>query len=260
MLKIALAQMDVRQADPDTNLATARDMVTQAATSGAKLVVLPELWGSGYDLRHAERYATTLDAGFFAEMAAWAQKYDLYVAGSLLEAGGDRIFNTLALFGPEGLIGSYRKLHLIGLMSEDRYLAAGDRPTLCEDLPWGPTGLAICYDLRFPELFRVYAVAGARLMVISAQWPAPRIAHWRLLLQARAIENQCVVAACNRVGADPDNDFVGASAVVGPDGQVLVEGDAQPALLMAAVDVTKIDTTREFLPLFRDRRPECYGL
>jgi omega-amidase len=258
MFKIALAQMDVKWAEPEANLATARQMVARAATAGADLVVLPELWGSGYDLAHAADYATPLHSGFFGEMAALAQAHDLHVAGSLLEARDGRIYNTCALFDPQGLVGNYRKLHLIGLMDEDRYLAPGDKLTLCEGPPWGATGLAICYDLRFPEVFRAYAVAGARLMVIPAQWPAPRIEHWRLLLRARAIENQCIVAACNRVGADPNNEFVGASAVVGSGGEVLVEGDERPALLMAEVDLAKVEETRHFLPVFHDRRPECY--
>lgn len=258
MIKIALAQMDVKWAEPDVNLAVAREMVAQAAADGADLVVLPELWGSGYDLAHAADYATSVDGGFFSEMAALAQEQGLHVAGSLLESHDGRIYNTCALFSPQGLVGDYRKLHLIGLMDEDRYLAPGDKLTLCEGLPWGATGLAICYDLRFPEVFRAYAVAGARLMVIPAQWPAPRIEHWRLLLRARAIENQCIVAACNRVGADPNNEFVGASAVIGSAGEVLVEGKDRSALLIAEVDLAKVEETRHFLPVFHDRRPECY--
>lgn len=260
MIKIALAQMDVKWATPDANLFAARQMVAQAAVAGADLAVLPELWGSGYDLAHAADYASPLHGGLFGEMAGLAQEHGLYVVGSLLEESAGRIYNTCALFGPAGLVGVYRKLHLIGLMYEDRYLVAGDELTLCQGLPWGATGLAICYDLRFPEVFRSYAVAGARLMVIPAQWPAPRIEHWRLLLRARAIENQCIVAACNRVGADPGprNEFGGASAVVGPGGEVLVEGDDRPALLMAPVELTAIEETRRFIPVLRDRRPECY--
>ncbi|MGD9100346.1 MAG: carbon-nitrogen family hydrolase [Anaerolineae bacterium] len=260
MLKIALAQMDIQWANPQANLDTARGMVAQAAGAGAHLVVLPELWGSAYDLAHAANYASSLQEGLFGEMAALARKHGLYVAGSLLEAGAGGMYNTCALYSPQGLVGSYRKLHLISLMQEDRYLAPGDRLALCEGLPWGATGLAICYDVRFPEVFRGYGVAGARLVIVPAQWPSPRIAHWRTLLKARAIENQCVVAACNRVGADPHNTFGGASALIGPGGEVLVEGDDGPALLTAQVDMGTVDEVRRFLPVFRDRRPECYRL
>jgi predicted amidohydrolase len=260
MIKIALAQMDVKWAEPESNLGAARRMVGQAAAEGADLVVLPELWGSAYDLAHAADYATPLHAGLFGEMAVLAREHGLYVAGSLLEEDGGRFYNTCVLYSPQGLVGSYRKLHLIGLMEEDRYLAPGDRLTLCDGLPWGVTGLAICYDLRFPEVFRTYAVAGAQLVVMPAQWPSPRIAHWQTLLKARAIENQCVIAACNRVGADPNNTFSGASAVIGPGGETLVEGGDQQALLMAQVDMAAVGEVRDFLPVFRDRRPACYTL
>lgn len=260
IIKIALAQMDVRWADPAANLATARKMIALAASAGANLVVLPELWGSGYDLTHAADYATSVDDGLFGEMAALAREYGLHIAGSLLEESAGQVYNTCALLGPRGLVGCYRKLHRFSLMQEERYLAAGDRPALLSDLPWGATGLVICYDLRFPELFRGYAIAGARLVVIPAQWPAPRIDHWRTLLRARAIENQCVVAGCNRVGTDPNNVFAGASAVVGPWGEVLVEGDGDPALLLAQVDLAAVDEARQRIPVLHDRRPECYSL
>ncbi len=260
VITVALAQMDVQWAEPEANLRTARDMAARAAAQGADLVVLPELWGSAYDLAHAARYAAPLHEGFFGEMAALAREHGLYVAGSLLEADGGQIYNTCALYGPQGPLGSYRKLHLIGLMDEGRYLAPGERLTLCEGLPWGATGLAICYDARFPEVFRAYGVAGARLVVVPAQWPSPRIAHWQTLLRARAIENQCVIAACNRVGADPNNSFGGASALIGPGGEVLVEGGQESALLVAQVDMAAVDEVRGFLPVFEDRRPEYYKL
>lgn len=260
MTKIALAQMDIEWGDPYANLAAARSLVAQAAAVEADLVVLPELWGSGYDLTHASDYATPTDTGLFHEMAVLAREYDLHIVGSLLESSEEQVFNTCALFAPRGLLGRYRKMHRFCLMQEDRYLAAGDKPALIENLPWGPTGLAICYDLRFPELFRGYAIASARLIVIPSQWPAPRIEHWRTLLRARAIENQCVVAGCNRVGADPDNVFGGASAVIGPWGDVLVEGDESPALLVADVDFVAVDEARQHIPILNDRRPGRYEL
>jgi omega-amidase len=254
MIRVTLVQMDVKWADPEANLDTAREMIAQAAAHHADLVVLPELWGSGYDLAHAANYATDVGSGLFYEMAALAQEHNLHLAGSLLEANGGR------LFGPQGLAGSYRKMHRFRLMQEDRYLGAGNQPIHLTGLPWGKTALAICYDLRFPELFRGYAVIGAQLIVIPAQWPAPRIEHWRTLLRARAIENQCFVIGCNRVGADRDNVFGGASAVIGPWGELLVEGGDSPALLVAEVDLTEVEKARQRIPVLDDRRPECYQL
>ncbi len=256
-LHIALAQMTVRLADPQANLATARRLVAQAAQAGAELVVLPELWGSGYDLAHAADYATPLDEGLFAEMGALARQHGLYLVGSLLEADRAQVYNTGALFGPDGLIGTYRKLHRFRLMQEDQYLGAGDETPIF-DMPWGPTAMAICYDLRFPELFRGYAVAGARLILLPAEWPVRRVDHWRALVMARAIENQCVVAACNRTGSDADGEFNGHSLAVGPWGEVLVEAGEAEGLFLAQVDWSKVDEARRFMPVFDDRRPECY--
>ena len=258
MIKVALAQMDVKWADPETNLTTVRHMVAQAAEAGADLVVLPELWGSGYDLAHASQYATTVNDGLFGEMAGLAGTHRLHLVGSLLERENGRIYNTCAVFSPLGLAATYRKIHLFRLMDEHQYLAPGDRPTLCEGLPWGTTALAICYDLRFPELFRGYALAGARLVIIPAQWPARRVDHWGTLLRARAIENQCFVAGCNRVGRDNGDPFGGRSALVGPWGEVLVEGDDRPDLLLAEVDLDKVEQARQHIPILSDRRPECY--
>jgi len=258
MIKIALAQMDVKWAEPEANLTTVQQMVAQAAEAGADLVVLPELWGSGYDLAHAGQYATTVYDGLFGEMAALAEAHRLHVVGSLLEQENARIYNTCALFSPQGPVATYRKIHLFRLMEEHQYLAPGDQPTLCKDLPWGTTALAICYDLRFPELFRGYALAGARLVIIPAQWPARRVDHWGTLLRARAIENQCFVAGCNRVGRDNGDPFGGRSALVGPWGEVLVEGDDRPALLLAEVDLDKVEQARQHIPILSDRRPECY--
>jgi omega-amidase len=259
-VRIALAQMDVRWADPDANLTVARRMVARAADAGADLVLLPELWGSGYDLARAADYAAPLNMGLFQEMANLAREHDLYLLGSLLEVETGRVYNTAALYAPQGLVGRYRKIHRFGLMDEDRYLAAGDHPALCADLPWGATGLAICYDLRFPELFRGYAVQGARLILLPAEWPSPRIDHWRTLLRARAIENQCFVIGCNRVGADPNNAFGGASALIGPRGETLVEGGDGPELLVARIQVEQVDEARSYIPVLADRRPECYQL
>jgi omega-amidase len=259
-ISVALAQMDVVWADPDKNLQHVRGRVAEAAAAGAGLIVLPELWGSGYDLAHAAKYATPVSAGLFAEMATMAKRHQMSVAGSLLEEDAGHIYNTHVLFTPEGLAGRYRKMHLFRLMQEHQYLAPGCEPAVCEDVAWESTGLATCYDLRFPELFRGYALAGARLVIVPAQWPTPRIDHWRTLLRARAIENQCFVAGCNRIGSDPDNLFGGASAIVGPWGEVLVEGDTDPALLLAEIDLDKVDEARRRIPILLDRRAECYML
>ena len=258
MLTIALAQMDVPRGQPEANLARARVFAGQARDVEADLLLLPELWLHGYDLERAETWATPLGEGGFAEMASLAREYSLHLSGSLLERHADGVSNTAVLYGPDGkLLGSYRKMHLFRLMQEHHHLVPGIHATLCHT-PWGPTGLGICYDLRFPELFRVMALAGAKLFVIPAQWPVKRLEAWLLLARARAAENELIVAACNRVGDDGDVSFPGRSIVVDPWGNTVVEGDAQERLLIARTDLHEIEKARRYLPVYKDRRPAAY--
>ncbi len=258
MLTLAMAQMDVPQGQPEENLARARGFAREAQGAEADLLLLPELWLHGYDLEHAEDWASPLGEGGFAEMAKMAREFDLYLAGSTLERHQGGVSNTAVLYNPEGeLLGSYRKMHLFRLMEEHRYLTPGDHATLCET-PWGPTGLGICYDLRFPELFRTMALAGAKLFLIPAQWPVKRLEAWLLLARARAVENELVVAACNRVGADEDVSFPGRSIVVDPWGNVLLEGDEREGLLVAEADLREIEKARRYLTVYADRRPSAY--
>jgi predicted amidohydrolase len=255
---MALAQMDVPPGRPGRNLARARGFAAQAGHAGADLLLLPELWLHGYDLEHADKWATPLGEGGFAEMAAMAGEFKIHLVGSILERHAHGVSNTAVLYGPDGeLLGSYRKMHLFRLMEEPRYLAPGDHATLCPT-PWGPTGLGICYDLRFPELFRTMALAGAKLFVIPAQWPVKRLEAWLLLARARAAENELIVAACNRVGKNEDVIFPGHSIVVDPWGNTLVEGDDQESLLIVEADLREIEKARRYLTVYEDRRPEAY--
>jgi predicted amidohydrolase len=127
------------------------------------------------------------------------------------------------------------------------------------DLPWGRVALAVCYDLRFPELWRRYADGGAQLVIIPAEWPVRRVEHWRLLLRARAVENQLYVAGCNRAGAGPDGVFGGHSAAVDPWSQVLVEGGDEQGVSVATLDLDEVARSRSLFPFLDDRRPEVYG-
>jgi len=264
-LTVALAQMAIATGDLEQNEATARTLAAQAASRGTQLLLLPELWQTGYDLARADKYAAPLppspdDTGAFALMAELAREHQLYLAGTALEANpGGRPFNTAALFGPDGtLVGAYRKAHLWAPMGEVEYMTAGSSlPTF--DLPWGITALAVCYDLRFPEMWRRYADAGAQLVLIPAEWPERRVEHWRLLLRARAVENQFFVVSCNRAGADEQGThFGGHSAVVDPWAQMLVEGGLEPGLFVATLDLDEVARARHLFPFLEDRRPELY--
>lgn len=258
-LTIALAQMDLALGNPAHNLANARAKVAEAKARGADIVVLPELWSSAYDLEHAAAHASALDAGMFAEIARVAREHQIALVGSLLEAEGARVYNTATLYDGRGdRVGAYRKLHLVPMLEEDKFLAGGDDARVF-DAPFGKCALAVCYDLRFPELWRHYALAGARLIFLPAEWPSQRIAHWRMLLPARAIENQIFIAATNRVGTSKGETFGGHSMLVNPWGEILVEGDEREALLIAPIDLDWVDDVRARVPVFRDRRGDVYS-
>jgi omega-amidase len=258
-MQISLGQMDLRLGDPEANFARVRDLTGEAARLGSALVVFPELWSTAYDLEHWPVHADPLGEGMFARVAALAAEHRIAIAGSLLEKRDGRAYNTFTLYEAGGRqVAVYRKVHLVPMLDEPRWLAAGDQLTLAEPA-WGKTGLGICYDLRFPELWRQYAVAGARLLLIPAEWPRARARHWQTLLRARAIENQAFVAGCNRVGQSQGETFAGLSAIIDPSGEVLVEGDGDSqGLLTAQIDLAGADDIRRRIPVFLNRRPDLY--
>jgi omega-amidase len=254
-LKIALVQFEISLGQPAENLRRLRSRLNEARATGAQLALLPELWSTGYDLERAAELASEKNGPIFRELSELAQEFSLYLCGSVLEAEHGRYFNTQLLCSPDGsFLASYRKIHLFGLMSEPEFLSPGMTP-VSVDLPWGKAGLSICYDLRFPELFRSYAAEGAQLILMSAEWPHPRLAHWRALLIARAIENQAFVAACNTVGQGNGNVFCGHSMVVNPWGEVLVEAGEQEGVFLAEVDLPEADDIRRRYPFLADARP-----
>ena len=265
--KISLGQMDVKFGDPAANFATVTRMTEEAKRRGSDLILFPELWSTAYDLTHASRYASSLTlrlrsgqaSGLFAGLSALAARTGIHILGSTLSLLGENQFgNTLTVFAPDGaLLADYSKIHLFRLMDEHQYLKAGDKPVLV-DLPFGRAGLAICYDLRFPELFRGYALAGAQMIFLPSEWPHPRLSHWLTLVRARAIENQVFVFACNRVGRDPSNEFFGHSLAVDAWGEVLAEGGEGEELITVAADPANVEEARRKIPVMQDRRPDVY--
>lgn len=259
-MRIALVQMDIELGRPDLNRNRAAQLVRDAA-AGADLVMLPEMWTTGYALPDllgnlADREGQPTGA----LLAGLARETGVYLVGSIADERNGRVYNTATVHAPDGnLIGTYSKVHLVPMMDEHLYLAPGDTVAVTQVDGVG-AGLAICYDLRFPELFRTMALSGAHVMLIPAEWPSQRLGHWRTLLQARAIENQCFVVACNRVGRDANNGFPGHSMVIDPWGTILAEGGEDEEILRAEFDPGQVLEIRRRIPVFRDRRPDLYRI
>ena len=257
--RLSIAQMDLMIGAEDENFQKVSSLTEQAAQAGSRLIVLPELWSTAYDLENWRRHAHRQGTGMFERLSHLSVRHRIAIAGSILETDGDRAFNTLVVYEADGrAVGSYRKVHLVPMLDEPRWLAPGDHLSLIEP-SWGATGLGICYDLRFPEMWRKYAVAGAKLMLIPAEWPSRRAQHWSALLRARAIENQVFVVACNRVGETKGEQFAGLSAVLDPWGNTVVEGDRErEELYTVDIELDQVDEIRSTIPVFASRRPDLY--
>ena len=257
-LTLALAQMDILVGQPDRNLELASTLALEAAQQGCDLLLLPELWSSGYDLSRWPQFATSLGEGMFKEMSRLASQHRIWIGGSLLEKDAGKAYNTFVLFNPNGsLEASYRKIHLFRLMDEHLWLTPGDHPVVL-DLPWGRTALTTCYDLRFPDLFTACALDGATFFLLCAEWPERRIVHWDSLLRARAIENQAFVVAVNRSGRDTGESFGGRSAVIGPWGDEIAVAGQEQTILVCEIDLNEVEDARRRIPVFNDRRPDVY--
>lgn len=259
-LTISLAQIDIVLGDPEANLKKAEQWVAEAKRRGSDIIVFPEMWTTGFDWPRLKALAGQQGDAVSA-VADLARRHQIWINGSMLALDeGDRPANTSIMFDPDGgTVGTYRKIHLFGLMDEDRYLAPGRSLTTIET-PWGQSGLAICYDLRFAEMFRRYALDGAGLVFLPAEWPHPRLAHWQTLLRARAIENQMFMIGVNRVGSDEASRFFGHSAIIDPWGDAVVEAGESEILLTATIDTETVAHVRQKIPVFKDRRPDLYHL
>lgn len=255
---IAVIQMNIAFGNPEENRKQARKKIEKAAAKGSQVIVLPELWTTGYDLSRFEAIAETLDGPTHDMLRDLATYHQVTIIGSVAERDGNQFYNTLVTYDQSGArVGTYRKAHLFRLMNEEKYLHSGNAKgnfTVGD----APVAGLICYDIRFPEWVRTHMLDGSRALFVVAEWPKPRIDHWRNLLISRAIENQCFVIACNRVGADPNNQFGGHSIVIDPWGKVVEEAGSHEEILHAEIDMMDVDTIREQIPIFQDRRPGLY--
>ncbi|MFJ3823059.1 carbon-nitrogen family hydrolase [Streptomyces nodosus] len=225
--------------------------------AGADLVVLPELWTTGaFAYEEFAREAEHLDGPTYRAMAKAAGDAGVWLhAGSIPERDPDgTLYNTSLLFSPSGeLAAAYRKIHRFGFDKGEAVLMGAGTEPVTVSLPGTTLGVATCYDLRFPELFRALVDAGAETLVIPAGWPERRRSHWTLLARARAVENQAFVLACGTAGAHAGVPQAGHSIVVDPWGEVLAEAGAEEEVLTVEFDPSKVAAVREQFPALKDR-------
>jgi predicted amidohydrolase len=256
-VRASLVQIDVNERESaDERRVRIAELVR--SQQGADLVVLPELWplgGFAYDAWQGG--AESLDGPTADAMSAAARDAGVWLhAGSIVERDPDGpLYNTSLLFAPDGeLHACYRKIHRFGFDSGEAALMAAGEELAVVDTPFGRMGLATCYDLRFPELFRAMLDRGAELFVVPAAWPARRVEHWSLLARARAVEEQAFVFACNNAGTHGGVPQAGRSVVVDPWGAVLGEAGTQEEVLTVEFDPSVVTRTREEFPVLRDRQ------
>jgi predicted amidohydrolase len=267
-LRVAAVQLNSTDEKP-RNLAVAERLVRESVADGAELVALPEKWNLLAGGAALVAGAEPLDGPSLGAAREWAAALGIHLlAGSISEAAGERAFNTSVLIGPDGAdIAVYRKIHMFDVdvggvaYRESEHEEPGSEIVLAQAGELPGLGMTVCYDLRFPELFRILAVRGARLIVVpSAFTSTTGRDHWEVLLRARAIENQVFVLAPNQAGkAPPHFDSFGHSSIVDPWGKVLATAPEGECFVAADLDLSAQEEVRESLPSLANRRPEAYA-
>jgi len=259
--KLSVLQMDVAIGQPDENYKKVEQLLQQAVQTDVKpdCILLPEMWNTGYALEQIHELADVHGERTKALISSFCKEHEVHViAGSIAERRGDQIYNTIYVFDRAGeVVADYSKIHLFRLMDEEKHLAEGNHIGTFE-AEGVQAGMMICYDIRFPELARKLALSGVKILFVPAEWPNPRLHHWRTLLTARAIENQMYVVSCNRVGTSGTTEFFGHSMIIDPWGEVLVEGQGHEEILTATINLSLVDEVRGRIPVFEDRRPQHY--
>jgi omega-amidase len=260
-MKIVCIQVDVQFGNPEKNMEHIEKKIREAVRlHKPDSIVLPELWDTGYDLTRLDEISDENGEKAKKWLSSLAKEFGInLIGGSVAFRKGNDVYNTMLSFDRNGShIGTYSKAHLITLMEEEKYIAPGKESGIFT-VDGILSSAAICYDIRFPEWIRMPFIKGAKVLFVPAQWPIQRQTHWRALLIARAIENQCYVVACNRVGSDPNNTFAGQSMIIDPWGDIVAEASvSEEEILSADISPELVDEVRAKVPVFNDRRVDLY--
>jgi predicted amidohydrolase len=268
-MRVAALQFDVRRGDVDRNLARVERGLHEAAALGIALVLLPEMWPTSFVELDQDADWVAASERAWECVSLLARGLGLAVAGSACAApppgsSASRPRNRLRLIDAGETLFAFDKVHLFSPNGEREAFSAGGEPP--RTVSWRGLWVsgAVCYDLRFAPLWQAPWCAEAELLLVPAQWPSPRAAHWRALVLGRAVEHQAAVLATNRTGSEALGQrgrelvFPGNSLVVGPDGTVLAEGQGSEGLVWADLDLDRIRRLRREVPVRRDARPEVY--
>lgn len=261
-MRISLLQMDVVLGKPEENRAKVEAMAREAMRSEPDVLALPEMWNTGFFPRDAASIPDREGETVKSLLSGLAKRHRVNVMGGSAanRQDGGRPRNTSYVFNRRGeLVASYDKIHLFSPSGENETFQHGNEIAVFS-FDGMRAGVAICYDLRFPELIRMLALEGIGILFLPAAWPHPRLSHWRALLRARAIENQMFVAAINGVGKAGQMKFCGNSMVVDPWGEVLACAGEEETILTAQIDFAAVDDIRARINVLNDRRPELYRL
>ena len=266
--KVAGVQMDIEISNVEANLNKLAERLDETTAAGAQLTVFPECTTTGYcfeSLDEAKQFAERFDGPSVTRVIECCREKDTLVVFGLLELDGERLFNSLALVGPTGVLGTYRKIHLPHL-GVDRFTTPGDRPFEVIETPEVRIGLNICYDSSFPEAARILAVRGADLIALPTNWPPTSGLTADVIPNARALENHVYFMSVNRIGSERGFEFIGKSKICDPRGANMAFADhANEAILYADIDpefargkhLVNIPGKHE-VHRMRDRRPDVY--
>lgn len=250
-MKIALVQYSPVWENKSASMEKLKSLLAQ--TDAIDLLIFPEMTLTGFTMKSND-FAEELEGESYLFFSSLAKEKKCSVMFGMIEKGKKKNFNTLVHLNNQGkIISTYRKIHPFSYSTEDVFYGKG-KNTVVTKVKGIKIGLSICYDLRFPELYRFYAKDKVHLIVDIANWPDTRVEHWRTLLKARAIENQCYVAGVNRVGDDPQLHYNGFSSVFDPMGKEIIAVENEEKVIIAEIEKTYVDEVRKKLPFLNDMR------
>ena len=262
-LNVGLIQLRISDGSFKENIDKGITYIERLASQGSDIIVLPELWPTGYGKNHIIKFVNNQELvnELVNNLISITLRYDTLIIAPIPYKVNNLIFNSAIAISKGKVIGRYDKIHLFSLYNEDKIFSKGKSITIVK-VKEVSVGIAICYDLRFPELFRLLTLNGAEVIAVPASWGAPRGEQWRVLLRARAMENQVIVLGVNRVGSSSviNEEFAGYSCVIDPLGNEVACLGRHEEAINVSIETNWIREARTYIPLWRDRRRDLYSI